>query len=136
MPAFADVVGKEWDGSLTVPTAATTPTTYTPTVIDQNGVANWSVDGAVYDANKRLSLSVKRPTKGSQVIRVVMKLAHPVMDADDDTLKIGESLVTIEAVYPKRATQAQRDTIMGHALFIAYESTPAIAAFSELKSTY
>ncbi len=133
MSAIANVVGKNWDGAIT---GATGTHTYVPTVIDQNGVAMWSLDGAVYDANKRLSLSVRRPTKGSQVIRVQLKLAHPLMDATDTTLKIGECLISVEAVFPKRAAQADRDLLMGDLVYMLNEDSAITNAFSILASVY
>lgn len=132
MPAFAAVVGKDFNGSLT---GATNAVTYTPNLIDANGVAVFSNDGAVYDANKRLSVSVKRPTKGSQVIRVQLKLVHPIMDATDTTLKVGECLVNLEAVFPKRATLAERELIMGHLVHIVNE-TDVSGVFTVLESFY
>lgn len=136
MSAFVDVFGCNWDGSLTTPTAATGAVTYKPSSIDQNGVATWVKDGAVYDANKKLSLSVKRPTKGSQVIRVTSKLVHPVMDAVDTTLKVGDILLTFEAVFPKRATQAERELAMGHILFFIYQNTASYDAYALSNSVY
>lgn len=133
MSAFANALGKDFDGSIT---GATGSNTYVPTLIDQNGVAIWTEDGAVYDANRRLSLSVKRPVRGSQVIRVTAKLAHPVMDAVDTTLKVGECLVSLEAVFPKRATATQRRLVMGNLIYIVNEDTAFYNAFTELQSVY
>lgn len=133
MSAFANLTGKDWDGDIT---GATNAVTYTPTQIDQNGVAIWTKEGAVYDANQRISLSVKRPTKGSQVIRVQLKLVHPVMDAVDTTLKIGECLINVEAVFPKRSTAAQREKAWGNLVFIMNEEAQVASAISAFESVY
>lgn len=133
MSAFAAITTYNWDGTIS---GATTAAVYTPTVIDPNGVAIWTLDGAVYDANKRLSLSVKRPTKGSQVIRATAKLTHPVMDAVDTTLKVGDILLTFEAVFPKRATETERRVAMGNLLNFLYQDSVTDDAFGMLNSVY
>lgn len=129
MPAFAATAGKDYNGTLS---GATNAVSYIPSRIDQNGVAIWTLAGAVFDADKTLSMSVRKPTKGSQVIRVQVKLVHPVMDPVDTTLKIGECLLNLECVFPKRSTAAQRNLIVGHAIEFLNNG----AEFSEAVATF
>jgi len=131
--AFAATTGKNWDGTLS---GATGSVTYTPSVIDPNGVAIWTLAGAVYDAEKKLSMSVRRPTKGSQVIRVQVKLVHPVMDAVDTTLKIGECLANLELVFPKRSTVTERNLLMGHFVEFVQNEVAFASAVQDFESIY
>jgi len=133
MSAFAAQTGKNWDGTLS---GATGSVSYTPSRIDQNGVAIWTLAGDTYDAEKRLSLSVRRPTKGSQVIREQVKLVHPVMDATDDTLKIGENLVNLEIVFHKKSTVEERNLLMGHLVEFLQNSTTFAAAVQDYESVF
>jgi hypothetical protein len=133
MTAFAEIDGKLWDGTLS---GATGAEAYIPSLIDPNGVAIWTIPGAVFDAEKRLSFSVRRPTKGSQVIRVQAKLVHPVMDSVDTTLKLGDILINLECVFPKRSTEAQRKKAVGHISEFIYNSPEFAAAVATYESVY
>lgn len=111
MVAFATVNLGDWP--------AATPTftsllAYAPSQIDGSGVAKWRENASIYDAAKSLSLSVRAPSKGSQVTRIQVKLVHPVMDTVDTSLKIGECVANVELILPKRATLAQRDLLAAH----------------------
>ena len=64
------------------------------------------------DAREKITLSVRQPSKGSQVARVTAKLVVPVMDSDDATLKIGEGIATAEFVIPKRMTDTERTKLI------------------------
>lgn len=81
---------------------------FEPTFMDATGVMTWYSDESVMDAREKITLSVRQPAKGSQVARVIVKVATPVMDDDDSSLKVGEILATCEFVIPKRTTEAQR----------------------------
>jgi len=133
MTAFQTTVGKNWDGTLS---GATGSVTYTPSLIDQNGVAIWIAPGAVYDADKRFSMSVRRPVKGSQVIRAQLKLMHPVMDPVDSTLKIGENLVNVEYVFSKRSTVSERNLLQGHLCELLHNSAEVDDLIVSLASIY
>lgn len=133
MADFADTVGKNWDGTLS---GATGAVTYSPSVIDPNGVAHWVASGAVYDADKKLSMSVRRPTKGSQVIRVQVKLVHPLMDSVDTTLKIGDCLANVELVFPKRADETARYLLVGHLLEFLHNGAAFAGAIDSYESVY
>jgi hypothetical protein len=136
MTAFAGTDGRNWDGSLTTPTAATGTVTYNPSSIDANGVATWYAANSIIDARKRLSMSVRQPSKGSQVARVQVKLMHPVMDTVDTSLKIGECLVNVECVFPKVSTQAQRDLLIGHLIYFLNDGAEFAAAVDNLEAVY
>jgi hypothetical protein len=88
--------------------------TFVPTFMDSQGVMTWYTmdSGEVLDARERLSLSVRLPSKGSQVARVTAKVVVPLMDDDDSTLKIGEGIATCEFVLPKRMTDVQRGSLV------------------------
>jgi len=133
MSAFAPVtINADFGGTAPVPAATVT---YVPSSIDANGVAHWYKDESVFDSRPHLSMSVRLPTKGSQVSRVQVKLVHPLMDAVDTTLKVGECILNLECVYPKRSTQAQRLAIAGQ-LADYFWSDEFAAAISELESIY
>jgi len=133
MPAFAATVGKNWDGTLS---GATGSVSYTPSKIDANGVALWTLDGAVYDAEKKLTMSIRRPTKGSQVVRVQVKLVHPVMDAVDASLKIGDSIANVEFVFPKQVDETARNLLVGHLLEFLHNGAAFAAAMNAYESVY
>lgn len=133
MSAFATIVGSNWDGTLT---GETGPVNYVPSQIDPNGVAIWYTANSVLDARYKMTMSVRQPVKGSQVARVQVKLVHPVMDGTDPTLKVGENLANIEFVFSKRATQAQRELLVGHILTFCHDSTEMGAAVASLESIY
>jgi uncharacterized protein (DUF2342 family) len=133
MAAFATAVLKNWDGDLT---GATGAVNFVPSSIDANGVATWVAPGSVFDANKKLSMSVRLPAKGSQVARVQVKLAHPVMDSVDPTLKIGECLVNVEFVFPKRADSAARSVLVGNLVEFFNNNAAFGAAVTALESVY
>jgi hypothetical protein len=87
--------------------------TFVPSFIDSAGVATYYImdTGEVLDAREKFTLSVRQPTKGSQVARITAKLVVPVMDADDSTLKIGEAIATAEFVIPKRMLDTERQKV-------------------------
>jgi hypothetical protein len=58
------------------------------------------------------------------------------MDASDNTLKIGECLANLEFVFPKVATLTQRNLLMGHVLYFAYESDEMASAVNTLEAIY
>jgi hypothetical protein len=67
---------------------------------------------------------------------VQLKLAHPVMDAVDTTLKIGECLANVEFVFPKRATQALREGLVGDLIYIMNQEVFFVDAIGKLESVY
>lgn len=110
--------------------------TFSPSVIDPNGVARL-FDNSVetFDGRPAISLGVKLPKNGSQVARVTAKVVVPVMDSIDDTKKIGEVIGNVEFVIPKGATAAQRADILAYvANFLADASVED--AVTKLESIY
>lgn len=110
--------------------------TFSPSVIDPNGVARLFEDGDVpFDGRNAISLGVKLPKNGSQVARVTAKVVVPVMDSIDSTKKIGEVIFNGEFVIPKGATLAQRSDILAYAAnFLA--DTSVEDAVTKLESVY
>jgi hypothetical protein len=110
MPAIANITLYDGSTALTGLSAGTEGSrVMVPSFMNSEGVMTWYVEGEdVIDARDRITLSVKQPQKGSQVARVVIKVAIPVMDDTDDSLKVGEGLCTMEFVVPKRMTELQR----------------------------
>jgi hypothetical protein len=112
MPAIAPIV--LGDGTSNVHTGwsgtASGAVTFVPSYMNSAGVMTWyHLDtGDSVDARDALSISVRQPSKGSQVARVTAKVVVPVMDEDDSSLKVGEGIATIEIVIPKRMAEADR----------------------------
>jgi hypothetical protein len=89
----------------------------------------------VLDAQPKITLSVKRPKNGSSVSRVVGKVAIPIMDTVDTTLKTSEALGTFEFVLPKNSSSTVRLDLRKH---IDTMLTNAIitAAVTDIESIY
>lgn len=116
MPAIAPVVL----GDSTVTDAAYSGASsgrfsFSPSFMDSAGVMTWyhMDDDEPIDAREKLSLSVRQPSKGSQVARVIAKVVVPVMDEDDSNLKVGEGIATLEFVIPKRMSGVERQRLHG-----------------------
>lgn len=112
--------------TLTLQNNAAANVTFTPSKIDQNGVAVYFASASILDARMSASLGVKTPSGGSSVARVTGKVVVPVMDVVDTSLKVGECIGTFELVLPKKATETQRldtrkllDTLLQNAVTTA-----------------
>lgn len=120
--------------SLTLQNNAAANVVFNPQSIDSAGVATWISSDSVYDARKKVTMSVSLPKNGSSVVRVKQKLFAPVMDSIDATKKVAEAYVTIEAVLPKQASETLRldmrklaDTLLANAVSTAaYQNLEAI----------
>lgn len=93
--------------SLSLNNNAAAAVVFTPASLSEN-IATWFDDNAVFDAKRRVTMSVTLPKNGSQVVRVKQKVVIPIMDAVDTSLKVGEVYANVEFVIPKRASQTQR----------------------------
>lgn len=107
---------------------------FNPQAIDPTGVAIWLTSDAVFDAKKKLTMSVSIPKGNSPVSRIKQRVMIPIMDAVDTTKKVGEAYVNIEAVIPKLASDTTRldlrkfaDTLLTNAVSTAaYQNLEAI----------
>jgi len=111
--------------------------TFSPSGIDQNGVARLyeaSEEGSL-DSRLAISLGVQLPKNGSQVARVTAKVVIPVMDPETSLTKVGEIIGTATFVLPKTATLAQRADIL--ALVANFLADPSVVAgVQDLESIY
>lgn len=112
--------------SLALQNNAAATVTFTPSKIDQNGVAIYYSTATVIDARPMASLGVKQPSKASPVARVTGKVVVPVMNAVNTSQKDAECIGTFELVLPKIATETQRldtrkllDTLLANAVTTA-----------------
>lgn len=81
---------------------------FTPSSIDQAGVARYQTSDAVFDAKNAVTVQVTLPKNGGTVCRVKEKIVVPIMDAVDTTKKVSETIVSIEFVFPKNSSLVQR----------------------------
>lgn len=109
--------------------------TFVPSSIDASGVATWREQVSVFDAARRVTMSVSLPKNGGTVARVKQKVVIPIMDSVDTSKKIAEAYVNVEYVFPKQASDTVRldarkfvDTLILHAV--------STAAVQSLESIY
>lgn len=127
MSAFAPV---------TLDDAASLAVVFNPSSIDSNGVARWFEDGVdIIDARRQISLSVRLPSKGSQVARVTMKVVTPIMDSVDTSKKVADVLANIEFVVPKSAAGTKRADILAFAANLLADAA-IVSAVNDLESIY
>lgn len=120
--------------TLTLQNNAAANVVFNPQSIDGSGVATYLTSDAVYDAKKKVTMSVSLPKNGSSVARIKQKVMIPIMDTVDANLKVAEAYVTIEAVVPKIASETNRldlrklaDTLLQNAVSTsAYQNLEAI----------
>lgn len=109
---------------------------FAPSSIDSNGVAHLfaaSTDGL--DARRQISLGVRLPKNGGPVARVTAKVVIPVMDPNDSSIKLGDSIANVEFVIPKMASvDIRKDLLAFTANFLADASV--VASVQELESIY
>lgn len=94
---------------------------YSPVGFVQPGVAKWADrSGGIPLLYPSLTVSVRLPTSGSKVCRVVTKLVLPTADVTAPSTSTGiqpapskayECLAQLEMVFPERSTQAERNTL-------------------------
>lgn len=94
--------------ALTLVNNAASNVVFGPASIDANGVATWLSDDTIYDAKRRVTMSLTLPKNGSTVSRLKQRVAIPIMDAVDTSKKIAEAYCNIEFVMPKQATETNR----------------------------
>lgn len=93
---------------------------FNPVGTDSKGVTHYQTfdTGRVYETQDRVSISVKRPTKGgSQAFRVTMKISVPTMDASVSPAKfVADNICNIEFVMSKSAPLLTRQDLRQYAL--------------------
>lgn len=123
---------------------------YSPVGFSQPGVAKWAdKSGGVPILWPSLTVSVRLPTQGSRVCRVVTKLVLPTEDAVVPGQKAYECLFQAEMVFPDRSTLAERNQLRSLVLsafasqLFASDLTPSEnsgsplpAAFSDFEIPY
>lgn len=131
--------------------------TYSPVGFSQPGVARWADrSGGIPLLYPSLTMSVRQPTSGSRVCRVVTKLVLPTADVTAPSTSTGiqpapskayECLGQLELVLPERSTQAERNklrslflSVLSSQLFasdldpVETTDSPLPAAFSDFES--
>lgn len=126
MPAIAAV---------TLTNAATSNIAFNPQGTNSAGVTRWADGKAAYDAKHSLTQQLTLPSGKSSVARLKQKLSIPVMDSVWTTKKVAETIVTIEFVFPKLASQTDRlDAKAYAASLLAHANT--VAAVTNLENVY
>lgn len=109
--------------------------TFNPADKDSAGVATFLTSDAVFDAKKKVTLSVTLAKSSGSVHRVKQKYVVPVMDPVDSSLKIGECIVNIDMALPKVSTQTNRLDVLAFAKAgLAHANTTA--AVQNLENVY
>lgn len=121
--------------ALTLQNNAAANVTFNPQSLDSSGVATYITSDSVFDARKKVTMSVALPKNGSSVIRIKQKVVVPVMDAVDATLKVGEAYCNIEAVIPKQASETVRLDLRKYADTLL-QNAVSTAAFQNLEAIY
>jgi len=108
---------------------------YSPVGFVQPGVAKWADrSGGIPLLYPSLTMSVRLPTAGSKVCRVVTKLALPTADITAPSTSTGiqpapskayECLAQLELVLPERSTLAERNTLRSLVLSILSQQMQA-----------
>lgn len=121
--------------ALTLQNNAAGNVVFNPQSIDSNGVATFLTADSVYDARKRVTMSVTLPKSTGNVTRIKQRVIVPIMDTVDTSLKVAEAYVNIEAVIPKQTSETTRldlrkfaDTLLQNAI--------TTAAFQNLEAIY
>lgn len=121
--------------SLTLLDSSAANVVFNPSSIDSDGVATWRTGDAIFDAKKTVSMSVKTPANGSNVVRIKQRIVIPVMDTVDPSVKVGEAYATLEFVISKKATETQRLDLRKH-LETLVSNAVSVAALQNLESIY
>lgn len=120
--------------ALTLVNNAAANVVFNPQSLDSAGVATFLTSDSVFDAKKKVTMSVSMPKNGSSVVRIKQRIMVPIMDSVDATKKVAEAYVNIEAVLPKNTSETIRldlrkyaDTLLTNAISTAaYQNLEAI----------
>lgn len=123
--------------------------TFTPDGIDSAGVARWTDQSqSVLIGRPSLSLSVRKPTSGSRMYKVTMKLVLPTLDISSPSTGTGiqpapskayDTTAVLEVMLPERGVFADRDLIyttlqsLFYSTINASDGTPTDATNSPLR---
>lgn len=121
--------------SLTLVDSAAANVVFTPQSIDSSGVATYMSADAVFDAKKRVTMSVSLPKNGGTVARVKQKVTVPIMDTVDATKKVAEAYVNIEYVFPKETSSTDRLNVRKFAETLTTNAVTT-AAVTSLEAIY
>jgi hypothetical protein len=113
MTAIAAItLSKNMEYAISANAGSIDPVVYTPVGFSQPGVAKWAdKSGGIPSLWPSLTVSVRLPTQGSRVCRVVTKLVLPTEDTVTPGLKAYECLFQAELVFPDRSTVAERNRL-------------------------
>lgn len=121
--------------ALTLQNNAAANVTFNPQSIDSSGVATWFTSDSVFDAKKKVTMSVSTPKGNGTVSRIKQRVMVPIMDTVDTTKKIGEAYVNIEAVIPKVTSDIIRLDLRKYADTLLTNAV-STAAFQNLEAIY
>lgn len=136
MTAIAAVtLSKNAVSAVSASASSVDPVVYSPVGFVQPGVAKWADrSGGIPLLYPSLTVSVRLPTSGSKVCRVVTKLALPTADVTAPSTSTGiqpapskayECLAQLEMVFPERSTQAERNVLRSLMLSVLAQQVQA-----------
>lgn len=109
---------------------------FVPSSIDSNGVAHlYAEETSGLDSRRQISLGIRLPKNGSPVARVTGKVVIPVMDSNDNTIKVGDAIANVEFVIPKTSDEDLRNDLIAF-LHNFLEDPSFVAAVGSLESIY
>lgn len=108
---------------------------FTPATIDSAGVAKYFAPATVLDAQPGVSISLRRPKNGSNVVRAQMKITVPKMDTVDTTKKIAENYVNIEFVFSKTSSTTERLDVNAYAKALLAHAT-VVSMLTNVETIY
>lgn len=121
--------------ALTLQNNAAANVTFNPQSIDSSGVAVWLTSDSVFDAKKKVTMSVSTPKGNGTVSRIKQRVIIPIMDAVDTSKKVSEAYINIEAVIPKTTSETIRLDLRKHADTLLTNAV-STAAFQNLEAIY
>lgn len=107
---------------------------FTPANIS-DGVAKWMGTETILDGKKSVTMSVTHPKNGSNVVRVRQRVAIPIMDAVNTSLKVAEAYADITIVLPKQATLTNRLDLRAYTQNLLANAV-STAAFTDFEAIY
>lgn len=120
---------------LSLKDSAAVAVAFQPVSIDASGVATWLTSDSVFDAKKKVTMSMTFPKNGTSTLRIRQRVLVPVMDTVDATKKVGEGYVDISVLIPKNMSEKARKDLQALADSLLTAATTN-AAFANLESVY
>ncbi|DAD51942.1 coat protein [ssRNA phage Esthiorhiza.2_6] len=136
MSAIAAIVLSSSVGSaVTANASGVDGVTFSPVGFAQPGVAKWADrSGGIPLLYPSLTVSVRQPTAGSRVCRIVTKVVLPTADVTAPSTSTGiqpapskayECLGQLEMVLPERSTAAERNRLRSYLLSVLSQNLQA-----------